>query len=138
MFAAPRSEAGGFSLSIFFPVHHAPPPCPPPAPPPCEVWVPGHYETHSEQVWVQGDREKVWVPPAYKTVWDGCRYIRVICAPGHYDVISHPGHYECSEVQVWVRGHYELARNDAPPVYDSPREHDRDHDRGEDRRGSYY
>src|ERR1051326_4672224 len=112
-----RSEAGGFSFSIFFPVPCPPPPpaCPPPAPVPSKVWVPGHYEVHEERVRVPGECKTIWVPPAYRTVWDGCRYIRIVCSPGRYETISLPGHYDCHEVQAWVPGHYELARRDDDP-----------------------
>ncbi len=126
--AAPRSEAGHFSLSIFFPIPCAPPPppCPPPAPPPSQTWIPGHYEVHPDKVWVPGGYETVWVPPVYRTVWDGCRWARVLCEPGHYATIQHPGHFEYRDVRVWVPGHYELARRyDDPPNSDPPPDRER-------------
>src|SRR5690348_7003909 len=113
LLAVPRSEAGHFSFSFFFPipiVTSAPPslPCPAPVPPPCKTWIPGHYEMQTQQAWVPGACETVWVPPTYQKVWDGCRWARVLAEPGHYVTIQHPGHYENQEVRVWVPGHYEL------------------------------
>src|SRR5262245_53043964 len=85
--AAPSSEAGNFSFSIFFPFPCEPPPpvCPPPPPAPRQVWVPGHYETRSEKVFIPGTSETVWIPPKYEYVWKNCHKVRVVCSPGHYE-----------------------------------------------------
>jgi len=69
------------------------------------VWIPGHYETSCQQVWVPGCTRKEWVPARYATRVDGCgrRYQVLVCA-GHWEVVQGIGHYERREVQVWVPG----------------------------------
>jgi hypothetical protein len=77
-----------------------------PAPPHCaQEWVPAHYETIREKVWVAGREEKVWVEPIYETRCDyHGRPIHVLVRPGHWKKICTPGHYEYCERKVWVEG----------------------------------
>jgi hypothetical protein len=114
----PRSDAGSFQLSIFFPVRHAPPP-----PPPKKVWVPGYYETKTEKVWVPGSCETVWVPPTYRYVWKGPHKARVVSTPGRYETIQHPGRWEYRQVRVWVSGRWEYADACAVPGRDRASRH---------------
>ncbi len=134
--ATPRSEAGDFSFSILFPFpcEPRPPVCPPPPPPPSMVWVPGHYETRSETIWVSGPCEQVWVPPRFEYVWKNHHKVRVLVTPGHYETIHHPGRYEIRETHVWVPGHYEYAndRDDHPGRGHAYGRYKNDRDRDDD------
>ncbi|MCC6406862.1 MAG: hypothetical protein IT453_06835 [Planctomycetes bacterium] len=71
------------------------------------VWVPGHYETREERVWVAGECRRVWVEPVYgwRTDYRGCRS-RVQLRAGYWETIEEPGHYETRRVQVWVEGYW--------------------------------
>lgn len=74
---------------------------------PRRVWVPGHYETRCEQVFVPGCTERVWVEPVFELRLGACHtWIRVEVAPGHWRTVQHPGRYETREVRVWIPGHY--------------------------------
>jgi hypothetical protein len=68
-------------------------------------WVPAHWTTVCEKVWVAGREECVWVAPVYQTHYDHCgRPIQVCVRAGHWETICTPGHYETRERQVWVAG----------------------------------
>jgi hypothetical protein len=70
-------------------------------------WVPAHYETVCEQVWVQGCSRRVWVEPAYQTFTDPAGNTRqALVREGYWNVVLDPGHYETRYVQVLVAGHY--------------------------------
>lgn len=116
LLSAPYAEAQGFSISLGKKTKHggialaystgfprcAPPPvhCPPP-----RVWVPGHYETRCEQVFVPGTQQQVWVPAVFEWRYDSCgRAYQVCVQAGHYRTVCSPGHYESRTVQVWVDG----------------------------------
>lgn len=72
------------------------------------VWVPGHYETRFERVFVPGCERRIWVPPRYEWRTLPCGGTeRVLVEPGHYRVVRDPGRYERRERRVWVPGHYE-------------------------------
>lgn len=92
-------------------------PAPPPpvvacAPP---VWVPGHYETVSQPVWIEGQKQKVWSGPVFEWRYDACgRARKVLVSPGHWKVLSAPGHYETRRVQTWQAGHWTNAFAHAP------------------------
>lgn len=70
-------------------------------------YVPGHYETICQQVWVAGCARRVWVEPVYETCTDPCgNGTRVIVRAGYWRVIEDGGHYESRYVQVWIPGRY--------------------------------
>jgi hypothetical protein len=74
---------------------------------PRRCWVPGHYETVCEQVWVQGATRQVWVGPVYQTCTDPCgNTTRHLVRAGYWQTVQDAGHYETRYVQVWVPGHY--------------------------------
>ncbi|GEM_PF-3032242 len=85
---------------------HSPPPqdCPPPAP----RWIPGHYETRCEQVWVEGCWKTVETAAVYDWVWDPhCRrYEWKMVRPATCPKVWVAGCYETREVRVWVEGRY--------------------------------
>jgi hypothetical protein len=68
-------------------------------------WVPGHYETVREKVWVEGCLERVWIDPAYTWRRDAWGRTYPVCvSAGRYEMVKRPGRYELREVQVWVAG----------------------------------
>ena len=70
-------------------------------------WVPGHYETREEKVWVEGSEKQVWVAPVYDWRYDHCgRPYRVQLEVGYWKCVRTPGHFECRKVQVWVSGRW--------------------------------
>jgi len=72
---------------------------------PRRSWVPGHFETRDERVWVDGAEQQVWVAPVYDWRYDHCgRPYRVQLEVGHWTCVRSPGHFECRKVQVWVGG----------------------------------
>jgi hypothetical protein len=68
-------------------------------------WVPGHYQTVRERVWVPGCVQRVWVEPRYGWRRDsyGRTYRRCI-SKGHYAMVEQPGRFEYLDAQVWVDG----------------------------------
>jgi hypothetical protein len=72
------------------------------------TWVPAHYETCLEKVWVAGQQHKVWCGPAYEWRYDACGKLhKVMVSPGHWSVTSTAGHYESRRVQVFEPGHWQ-------------------------------
>ncbi|MBK7643907.1 MAG: hypothetical protein IPJ19_12815 [Planctomycetes bacterium] len=72
------------------------------------TWVPAHYETQLQKVWVDGVEQKVWVAPVYDWRYDPCgRPYKVQLEVGHWKTICQPGHFESRRVQVWVCGHWQ-------------------------------
>lgn len=77
---------------------------------PRRSWVPGHYETRCESVWVAGCSRQVWVAPEYEWRVDACgRPYRVCVRAGAWRTVTDPGHYESRDVQVWVPGGWRTA-----------------------------
>ena len=73
------------------------------------VWVPGHYETRMERVWVPARCEEVWVPAVFEWRLDGCgRRVHLEVSAGHYETIHHPGHYESRPVKRYRPGYWAL------------------------------
>jgi hypothetical protein len=71
------------------------------------VWVPGHWQTRSEQVWVPGETQRVWVEPVHETIRDpGGGESRVIVREGYWKEVTGAGRYETRTVRVWVPGQY--------------------------------
>lgn len=76
----------------------------------CRRWVPGGYECVEEKVWVEGTRERVWVPPVYRTVHSPCGEVRrVLVRQGYYETVRRPGHYETVTRRVRRPGRWEYA-----------------------------
>lgn len=68
-------------------------------------WVPGHYETVRERVWIPFRVQKVWIEPAYEWRRDSCGRAFMACvSTGHYEMVEHPGRYEHRSTRVWVAG----------------------------------
>jgi len=70
-------------------------------------YVPGHYETRCERVWVPCSTEKVWVPAQVEVSYLPCgRRIETVVAPARWEYVTHPGRYEVRQVRVWVPATY--------------------------------
>jgi hypothetical protein len=85
---------------------------PAPAPSAClpQTWIPGHYDTVLERVWVEGSARELWCAPVFEWRRDACgRTIKVLVVPGHWQTVSAPGHEETRRVQLWQPGHWESA-----------------------------
>lgn len=68
-------------------------------------WIPSHYETISEQVFVPGREERVFVPAVYEWRHDSCgRPVQVLIRAAHYETRCSPGHFETVTRRVWVEG----------------------------------
>lgn len=94
-------------VSVGLSLGHAPRPVCPPRPIGYESreWIPGHYETVVENVWIPGCEERVWVPPVYEWRTDACgRPHKVLVRGGCHEVIRTPGRFEARERRVWVEG----------------------------------
>jgi hypothetical protein len=77
---------------------------------PRQVWVPGHYETRCESVWVAGCTHRVWMPAQYEWRWASWgRAYRVCVRAAGWTTVSDPGHYQSREVQVWIAGTWRWA-----------------------------
>ena len=77
---------------------------------PRRTWVPGHYATRCESVWIAGRTHDVWVPAQYEWRWASCgRAYRVCVSAGYWRPVTEPGHYEARNVQVWIPGAWRLA-----------------------------
>lgn len=96
-----HSKKGGISIEWSSGPKHCPPPpvhCPPP-----RCWVPGHYETRYEKVWIEGCEERVWIAPVFAWRKDSCgRPFQYPVSGGHWSVVRKPGYHETRPVQVWV------------------------------------
>lgn len=74
------------------------------------VWLPGHHEQVTRQVWVRGTTRREWVPARIETRWDWCgRPFKVCVRPGHWRTVGEPGHYETRTETIWVPGHWQSA-----------------------------
>lgn len=119
---APRADAQ--ELGIRFQKGHTsvglilggrPAPYCPPARPvhyaPQREWIPSHYETIQEQVWIEGRSEQVYIPARYEWRHDACgRAYQVLICAAHYEVRCTPGHFETRTRQVWVEGGWRVRR----------------------------
>jgi hypothetical protein len=107
-------------------------------------WVPAHWETREQRVWVPGSCEKVWVEPRYRFAYDSCgRRIEIQIGGGHWREVQHPGHYEVRAVKVWVEagwqdcddGSWGSVRYEKGPQYGKHAKHGKGwkgHDRDDD------
>lgn len=71
------------------------------------VWVPGHYEWRTQQVWIEPTWTTEYVPPVYQYGYEGSRQVRILVREGYYRRVQIPGHYETRQVQVWVEGYWQ-------------------------------
>ncbi|MDZ4774877.1 MAG: hypothetical protein SGI72_17270 [Planctomycetota bacterium] len=72
-------------------------------------WIPSHYETVSEQVFVPGREERVFVPARYEWRHDSCgRPFQVLACAAHYETRCTPGHYATVTRRVWVEGGWRM------------------------------
>lgn len=68
-------------------------------------WIPGHYETITERVWIEGREERTWIEPSFAWQYDACGRARRVCTrPGYWKTYCTPGHFEAGSRQVWVDG----------------------------------
>ena len=68
-------------------------------------WVPGHYETVRERVWIPARYERVWIEPVYTWRRDSCGRAYQVCAEqGRYQFVKQPGYYDHRDGRVWVEG----------------------------------
>lgn len=88
--------------------------CPPPPPP--ARWMPGHYETRVERIWIPGRWETVTTPAEYGWVRHGCRWIYGVVKPPCTRQVWVPERYEYRETRVWVDGYYEAIPGPPPVV----------------------
>jgi len=73
-----------------------------------KVWVPGHYDTVSRQVWVPGRKRRVWQAAEIGYRYDRCgRRVSYVVRPAGFRVVRRPGHYVTRYEKVWVPGHFE-------------------------------
>jgi hypothetical protein len=119
---APLASADGFGVSFSKKGGHASigfeftsgtlcEPAPPPPVAVCtpSVWVPAHYETVLQDVWIEGQQERVWCGPVFEWRLDACgKAHKVLVAQGHWNMITTPGHHETRRVQVWQPGHWQI------------------------------
>ena len=68
------------------------------------VWVPGHYENVSRQVFVPGPTRRVWVEPVYEWRFGSCGLRYVCVRAGYWKTIQLPGRYETRCERVYVPG----------------------------------
>ncbi len=103
-----RTSHGSFSIALFGGNHRE-------RDRDCEPrrnWVPAHFETREERVWVEGTERQVWIAPVYDWRYDHCgRPYRVQLEVGHWTCVRSPGHFECRKVQVWVGGCWDDRRD---------------------------
>lgn len=75
---------------------------------PGRFWVPGHYVTRQQKVWIPASKKKVWIDPVYETRYDACgRPYQVRSRGGGWTVQVTPGHFETRCTKVWVPGVYQ-------------------------------
>ncbi len=72
------------------------------------VWVPGHYVTVYERVWIPGSKRKVWIEPIYETRCDAYgRTYSVLVQPGSWQWVETKGYYEERPVKKWIPSCYQ-------------------------------
>jgi hypothetical protein len=136
--AAPSAKAADFGFSIAVGEPH-PVVYRDNGPRTIRQWVPGRYETQTQQILISPERhEKVWVAPVYRTDRVRGRVVQVVVTPGFYRDVCIPAQYETRLAQVWVPGFYrEVA---VGPFFDRRDDHhdnrwnDRRDDHRDDRR----
>lgn len=112
---APASRADGFGISLFKSSNHGAisvgysngPSAPRAYRTPYRHarWIPGHYRTVRERVWVPGCVQRVWVEPRYGWRRDSCgRFFRGCLSEGRYERVEQPGRYEYRDTRIWVNG----------------------------------
>ena len=84
-------------------------PTPPPVCPPPSDWIPAHYETIVDRVWIGGSEQRVWEPALYDWRRDACgRPFQVCVRPGSWRNVCTPGHFEERSRQVWCPGGWRM------------------------------
>ena len=74
---------------------------------PKKVFVPGHYTSTRQRVWIPGTTKRIWVQPVYAKRYDACgKPVRVLVSAGHWETIRTPGCYQVKIVRVWKQGHW--------------------------------
>lgn len=84
-----------------------------------QQWVPGFYETRTEQVLVSPERhEKVWVEPVYRTEKHRDHVHQELVAAGYFKDVCIPAQYQTVQRQVFVPGYYKEVV--VAPTYPNP------------------
>jgi len=72
-------------------------------------WVPGHYETIRERVWVPGATRGEWRTARQEWRVDRCGRLRlVLVEPGRWITLTEPGRFETRERREWIPGHWRV------------------------------
>ena len=64
-------------------------------------YIPGHYESYYQQVWVPGHYKQQHVPPVYKQRRIHGVTVTVMVSNGYHAQVWVPGHYKSAPRQVW-------------------------------------
>lgn len=76
---------------------------------PRREWVPGHYETIGERIWVAAREDRIWVEPLFETHYDPCGRATQVCVrAGYWTTVCVPAHYENRQRQVWCAGYFRV------------------------------
>jgi len=73
-------------------------------------FVPGHYETIYQQVWVPGHYRQDYVPPVYKQKRVHGVTFTIMVSNGYHTKVWVPGHYTTKTRQVWRDGYWSCYR----------------------------
>jgi hypothetical protein len=76
-------------------------------PTPMPRYLPGHYETRSERIFIPGSAQRIYIPAQYSERCGlfGIRYRRMI-QPARYEIHRQPGRYEIRQKRAWIPGRY--------------------------------
>jgi hypothetical protein len=103
-----HGKHGSFEFRIGGGDERARPPQAPVRPPPSD-WIPGHYETVVESVWVEGAEQRVWEPALFEWRRDACgRSFQVCVRAGFWRNVCTPGRFEQRPRQVWCPGGWRM------------------------------
>jgi len=116
---APAARADGFGIHAEKHTKHASvgvwfgspaPVCPPrPIGYAQREWIPAHWQTVNDNVWIPGREEQVWNAPVYEWRTDHCGRSYSVCVqPGFWSRVCTPGHYEVRPRSVWVEGGWRM------------------------------
>lgn len=76
---------------------------------PAPLWVPGHYEVISRQVWIPGCIRQEYVPPVFEErQWrDYCGRLhieRIQISPATWRTVEAPGRWQSVSERAWIEG----------------------------------
>jgi len=73
---------------------------------PVRSWIPGCYETYTEQVWVSSTSIQVWIEDQYGYEYQCGQRVPILLRPGHNKWQTIPAHYEQQNLRRWIPGHW--------------------------------